>query len=83
MYTVWEKIRKEELFHKRDKVHTQKHTNLLDECVIVDLDVNVDRGIRKGIKNVPEERHAFVISSFTETLCTDKDESTTVSFSLK
>lgn len=55
MYTVWEKIIKEEMFDKRDKVHTQKHfLHLLDECVIVDFDVNVDRGIRKGIKNVPE-----------------------------
>lgn len=49
------------------------HTHLSDECVIVDFDVDVDGGVGKCIKNVPEEGDAFVLSPLTETLCKDKD----------
>lgn len=43
--------------------------HLLDKGVIVDLDVNVDRGLREGLKHIPEERNAFVLPSLTDAFC--------------
>lgn len=56
-------------------IHTDEKTHLFDKPVIVGLDVNVDGGMRESIKDVPEKRDAFVLSSLTETLCRDKDKS--------
>lgn len=47
-------------------------THLFDECVIVDFDVDVDRSVRKCLKNLSEERDACVFGTLTETLYTEK-----------
>lgn len=64
---------------KYQNIKIQEETHLLDEHVVVDLDVNVDGGIRKCIKDVHEERDAFALSALAETLCTDEDKSRSAS----
>ncbi len=46
----------------------QGPTNLLDESVIVDLDVDVYRGAWESFKHVSQQRDTLVISSFTVAL---------------
>lgn len=46
--------------------------NLLNECVVVDLDVDVDGSVWEGIKDIPEEWDTFVLTALAETLWPDK-----------
>lgn len=53
----------------RQEERAGSYSYLLDECVIVDLDVNVDWGVGEGLEHIAEQRHAFVFSRIAVTLC--------------